>query len=142
MYNFNFSDCSFYWTLHLYSPSTKHTGSRLGLQIFYFRLFVVSWTTTCICTVLPKQKCRPHIYTSPKDIQKFSVSNDITLNATWLYMFNKQWTLYSKLSSKSTYFKFYDFVLHLKVKIIHSEKGFIKGLSLFLTFCCHHRSSC
>jgi hypothetical protein len=69
MYHFNFSDCSFYWTSHLESPWTQHTGSRLELQIFYLRLFVVSWTTICICSVLPKQKCRPHIYTSPKDIQ-------------------------------------------------------------------------
>jgi hypothetical protein len=137
MYRFNFGDCSFYWTLYLESPSTKHTGSTIELQIFILRLIVFSWTIICICSVLPKQKRRPQIYTSPKDIQKLSVSRDIIWNATWLYMFNKQWTLYSMLHSKSMYFKFYDFVLRLKVKIIHSEKGYIMSLFLFLPRCCH-----
>lgn len=117
MYHFNFGDCSFYWTVHLESPSTKHTGSPTQIQIFILRLVVFSWTIICICSVLPKQRCRPHTYIHLlRTYQKLSVSRDITLNATWLYIFNKQWTLYSNLHSKSTYFKFYNFVLRLKVK--------------------------
>jgi len=139
MYHFNFGGCSFYWTLHLESPSTRHTGSPIELQIFTLRLTVFSWTIICICSVLPQQKCRSHIYIHLlQTFQKICVSRDIILNATWLYMFNKQWTLYSKLCSKSTYFKFYGVVLRLKVKIIHSEKRYIISLFLFLPCCFHN----
>ena len=133
----------FWWLqflLHLAFAKSINKAYRQSLRVSDIHLEVNCFLTDnymhmqCITETEIRTK---HIYIHLRTYQKFCVSRDIILNATWLYMFNQQWTLYRKLHSKRTYYKCYDFVLRLEVKIIHSEKVYIMSLSLFLP-CCFH----